>query len=269
MEQRDWNELPAHCLIEILGKVGIESLVATIPFVCKSWHDATFYPQCWQRLVFTKSPHLRSSKSSIPILKLHKDSRFDVALYECTNNADDSLEKLVHFAIGRSHGLVTEVVFHPRLHLKEGQITWIAQRCPSLKLLVLPSHLSYVINFEVSNSICNWKDLEGLQVSSLIGLKKTITNISKNCRNFVHLCVYVPWLDGDIALAIASLLPDIKTLDLRFSIIERSDLVAILKGCQKLEYLDVSACKGVIRDNEILELGGHIRIFKHEGSHIS
>ncbi|XP_024986414.1 F-box/LRR-repeat protein At3g48880-like isoform X1 [Cynara cardunculus var. scolymus] len=269
MEQRDWNELPTHCLIEILGKVGIESLVGTIPFVCKSWYNATFYPQCWQRLVFTKSPHLRSSKFSIPILRLRKDSRFDMLPYESIDEANDSLEKLVHFAIGRSHGLVTEVVFHPRLHLKEGQIMWIAQRCPSLKLLVLPSHLSYVINFEVSDSICNWKGLEGLQVASLIGLKKSIININKNCRNFNHLCVYVPRLDGDVASVIASQLPDIKTLDLRFSTVERDDLVAILKGCRKLEYLDVSECKGVACDNEILKLAGHIRIFKHEGSCVS
>lgn len=257
MEQRDWNELPVHCLVEILTRVGIESLVETVPLVCKSWYDATFYPQCWQRLVFTKSP----SKSSLSHIKR---LRF---LFNFALDVDDSLDKFVHFAVGRSSGLVTELVFPPHSRLEEGLIAWIAERCPCLKVLVLPNHLSYVINFEVSNSICRWKYLEGLQVHSLIALKKTITNINKNCHNFNHLCVYVERLDGDVASVIASQLPNIKSLDLRFSTsIERDDLLVILKGCKKLEYLDISECKGVAGDDEILKLARHIRVFKHEGA---
>ncbi|XP_023747725.1 F-box/LRR-repeat protein At3g48880 isoform X2 [Lactuca sativa] len=269
MEQRDWNELPVHCLVEVFGRVGIESLVETCPFVCKSWYDATFYPQCWEQLVFTKSPCLRSSKHPIPRLELDKDSWSDCCLvvpHDQTKYADESFEKFVKFAIGRSHGLVTAIVFHPKSLLKEGQIAWIAQRCPCLKLLVLPSYLSYVINFEVSNSICNWKDLEALQIASLIGLKKTIANISKHCRKFNHLSIYVPLLDEDVALAIASQLPHLKTLDLRFSVIERNALIMILKGCQELEQLDVSKFKGVAGDHEIQELASRICVFKHEGS---
>ena len=131
MERRDWNELPVHCLVEVLGRVGIESLVETVPLVCKPWYDATFYPQCWQRLVFTRLPYLRSSKRSVPRLNLGEDSWFDskfVLPRDLTNDANDCLEMFLHFAIGRSNGLVTEVVFHPCSRLKEGQIAWMAQR---------------------------------------------------------------------------------------------------------------------------------------------
>nr|GEV20924.1 hypothetical protein [Tanacetum cinerariifolium] len=245
MERRDWIELPVHCLVEVLGRVGIESLVETIPLVCKTWYDATFYPQCWQRLVFTRLPYLRSSKHSVPRL---------------------NLEMFLHYAIGRGNGLVTEIVFHPSSRLKEGQIAWMAQQCLALKQLVLPNHLSYVINFEVSDSICSWTHLESLQVPSLIGFKKTIANISRNCPNFNHLSVYVPRLNGDEAAAIASQLPNIKTLDLRFSNIEKEDLVVILKGCKKLEHLDVSECKGVSSDDEILNLARHIHLLDIDDS---
>lgn len=158
--------------------------------------------------------------------------------------------------------------FSPLNHVLQITIvfSFLICRCPCLKLLVLPSYLSYVINFEVSNSICNWKDLEALQIASLIGLKKTIANISKHCRNFNHLSIYVPLLDEDVALAIASQLPHLKTLDLRFSIIERNTLIMILKGCQELEQLDVSKFKGVAGDHEIQELASRICVFKHEGS---
>lgn len=151
-----------------------------------------------------------------------------------------------------------------RLKTTTNILYFFMYRCPSLKLLVLPNYLSYVINFEVSDSICKWKDLEALQVASLIGLKKTIANISKSCQNFKHLSVNVPRLDGDVVLAIVSHLPNIKILDLRFSKIERSDLVVILKGCQKLEHLDVSECKGVACNDEILNLVRAIRVFRHK-----
>ncbi|CAH1452973.1 unnamed protein product [Lactuca virosa] len=272
MEQRDWNELPIHCLVEIFGRVGIESLVETIPLVCKYWYDATFYPQCWEQLIFTKSRCLQCSKPPKPRLELDEDSWSDLCLMmplDYTKYADDSVDKFLQFAIKRSHGLVTTIVFHPESLLKAGQIAWMAQRCPSLKQLVLPRYLSYVINFEVSNSICNWKELEALQIASLIGLKKTIANISKHCHNFNHLSIYVPWLDADVALAIASQLPHIKTLDLRLSAIERNDLIVILKGCQELEQLDVSKFKGVAGDQEVQELASRIRVFKHEGSRAS
>ncbi|KAI7735634.1 hypothetical protein M8C21_031950 [Ambrosia artemisiifolia] len=248
MEARDWKELPVDCLVQVFARVGIESLIGTIPLVCKSWYNATFYPQSWQQLVFHKLPTTKHSN-------LH---------HHPPQHAADSLETFLHFAVARSHGLVTDLVFPPHSRLKQGQIAWIAQQCPSLKLLVLPNYLSYVINFEVANSVCNWKDLEGLQVSSLIGLKTTIANISKNCPKFYHLSVYVPRLDGDVASAIASQLPHIKTLDLRFSTIERDDLVVVLKACHKLRHLDISdQCKGLIEaaDNELVR---DIRIIKHK-----
>ncbi|MFS8005903.1 putative F-box domain, leucine-rich repeat domain superfamily, F-box-like domain superfamily [Helianthus anomalus] len=231
----DWNEFPVHCLVQVLTRVGMESLVQTVPLVCKSWYDATFYPQCWQRLVFHKSPYN---------LQTPKSSWLGFGLLHQHTEEDDALEKFLHFAVGRSHGLVTELIFPPQSRLKEGQIAWIAQRCPSLKLL----------------SICKWKDLEGLQISSLIGLKTTIANISKNCPKFSHLSVYVPRLDGDVALAIASQLPHItRTLDLRFSTIQRHDLLLILKGCQKLEHLHISDHA----DDDILQVAPHVRVFKH------
>ncbi|PWA96605.1 F-box domain, Leucine-rich repeat domain, L domain-like protein [Artemisia annua] len=120
LDGRDWNELPVHCLVE-----------ETIPLVCKTWCDATFYPQCWQRLVFTRLPYLRSSKHSVPRLELGEGSRLDskfVLPCDLTSDANDCLEMFLHFAIGRSNGLVTEVVFHPCSRLKEGQIAWMAQQ---------------------------------------------------------------------------------------------------------------------------------------------
>ncbi|KAL7177290.1 hypothetical protein ACSBR2_030609 [Camellia fascicularis] len=40
------------CLVNVLGRVGIESLLIDVPFVCKSWYKATESPLCWRQLDF-------------------------------------------------------------------------------------------------------------------------------------------------------------------------------------------------------------------------
>ncbi|CAL8172968.1 unnamed protein product [Prunus armeniaca] len=40
------------CLLKVLVKVGMESLLLDVPFVCKSWYKATLNPSCWQSLLF-------------------------------------------------------------------------------------------------------------------------------------------------------------------------------------------------------------------------
>ncbi|GKD45429.1 hypothetical protein Tco_1270074, partial [Tanacetum coccineum] len=83
----------------------------------------------------------------------------------------------------RGNGLVTEIVFHPSSHLKEGQIAWMAQQCCSLKQLVLPNHLSYMINYEVLDSICYLRslcqkpDLEGLKLVAFICPKMEVEGL--------------------------------------------------------------------------------------------
>lgn len=40
------------CLVKVFERVGVESLLLDVPFVCKSWHKATLNPSCWKNLVF-------------------------------------------------------------------------------------------------------------------------------------------------------------------------------------------------------------------------
>ncbi|KAL7177283.1 hypothetical protein ACSBR2_030602 [Camellia fascicularis] len=49
MEGRKWEELNMDCLVNVLGRVGIESLILDIPFVCKSWSKATLSSLCCDR----------------------------------------------------------------------------------------------------------------------------------------------------------------------------------------------------------------------------
>ncbi|CAL2281406.1 unnamed protein product [Prunus armeniaca] len=52
MNERRWKDLQMDCLLKVLVKVGMESLLLDVPFVCKSWYKATLNPSCWQSLLF-------------------------------------------------------------------------------------------------------------------------------------------------------------------------------------------------------------------------
>ncbi|KAI8003710.1 F-box/LRR-repeat protein [Camellia lanceoleosa] len=177
MEGRKWEELNMDCLVNVLGRVGIESLLLDIPFVCKSW-------------------------------------------------------------------------------------------CPNLRTFVLPYGLPYEHMLKIPNLINKWKSLEYLTLcASCFQLQEIIYQISIHCNNFVGLGVPNAYIGKSDASAIATLLPNIKELDLRCANIEKESLVMIFKGCKELEYVDVSDCEGFDEgDIDILKLASHIRTFKPEGS---
>ena len=47
MEGRKWEELNMDCLVNVFQRVGMESLLLDVSFVCKSWYKASLDPKCW------------------------------------------------------------------------------------------------------------------------------------------------------------------------------------------------------------------------------
>ena len=47
-----WEELDRDCLVIVLQKAGLKSLVSSAPYVCKTWHEASLDPKCWEDLAF-------------------------------------------------------------------------------------------------------------------------------------------------------------------------------------------------------------------------
>ncbi|XP_034684718.1 uncharacterized protein LOC117913787 isoform X2 [Vitis riparia] len=54
MEEQKSVELNMDCLVNVLGRVEMDSLLFAVPYVCKSWYKVSLDPVCWKRLVF---PH--------------------------------------------------------------------------------------------------------------------------------------------------------------------------------------------------------------------
>ncbi|KAI7980027.1 F-box/LRR-repeat protein [Camellia lanceoleosa] len=246
MEGRKWEELNMDCLVNVLGRVGIESLLLDIPFVCKSWFKATLSSLCWRRLNF--------SEDSTARLIYKYEVKF------CSIS-------MMKFVVNRSDRCATYLSL-PNRSLTDEALIYVADGCPNLRTFVLPYGLPYEHMLKIPNLINKWKSLEYLTLgASCFQLQDIIYQISIHCNNFVGLGVPSAYIGKSDASAIATLLPNIKELDLRCANIEKEYLVMILKGCKELEYVDVSYCEGFDEgDIDILKLASHIHTFKPEGS---
>ncbi|KAM7488823.1 hypothetical protein LguiB_026307 [Lonicera macranthoides] len=246
MEGRKWEDMEMDCLVNILGRVGIESLALDVPFVCKSWYKATLNPLCWQFLHFP----INLENSRFP-----RYSRFPWFVKP---------EGLVKDAVNRSQRSATTLA--PPDNCSNKGIIYALEECPLLKLLTLPS--SVIDNHEsfiIPSMISKLKNLEILMLQFSQDLEEINAQINLHCKNFAFLSVTNAEISSDAAIAIATLLPNIKGLALRQCKLERSDLVIILNGCKKLECMDVSNCRGFESDDaEILNLASHITNFKCE-----
>lgn len=49
---RRWEEMPTDCLVNIFGRLPIESRLLDVSLVCKPWLQAVRNPFFWQKLIF-------------------------------------------------------------------------------------------------------------------------------------------------------------------------------------------------------------------------
>ncbi|KAL5977325.1 hypothetical protein ACLOJK_021671 [Asimina triloba] len=50
--ERRWEELPMDCLVQVFERLSLEDKSLGVPFVCKSWYEASLSPACWRVLDF-------------------------------------------------------------------------------------------------------------------------------------------------------------------------------------------------------------------------
>ncbi|KAL5711701.1 hypothetical protein ACHQM5_013957 [Ranunculus cassubicifolius] len=250
-ELRKWEDLPIDCLAKIFEGAGTESLIFSLPLVCKNWHTASLDPQCWKVLDF----------DSVIQSTLQKYTSYSLSLVE-------SFHELVKFAVDRSQGIATKVVLGYTDPEYENIMTYISDGCPRLKSLVLyeASEPRDEDMGCISKLIKKWKDLEHLSVFCGDHFDEIISEVSDHCSNFASLttCKEISCAD---ATTIATYLPNIKSLTLSGSRLDRQDLKIILAGCRELEFLDVTHCEGFDEDDaDILKEASHIKTFLSEGS---
>ncbi|KAG6743592.1 hypothetical protein POTOM_052291 [Populus tomentosa] len=253
MEERKWEDLEFYCLVSVLGRVGMESLLLDVPFVCKSWYKASLDPSCWKHLVFPKD---LDYKWDVTLLDRFKEN---YKIEKC------SVDAFTKFVVGRSHGNCTGL-FLPN-GCTEEVAKYVADECPALITLSLPYDIIRCESSIVPSLIGKWEHLENLWLGSSRNLVNIITQISLACNKFSGLCISSATIHEEEASAIVTNLPNIKCLILRGAEIDFRNLVIILQGCKNLVHLDARDCIGFDSDDEeVLELASHIKTFKCEGS---
>nr|XP_023894747.1 F-box/LRR-repeat protein At3g48880-like [Quercus suber] len=237
-----WEDLNMDCLVNVLTRVGIESLLLGAPFVCQSWYKASLHHSCWQ------------------IINFQKIERGPLSWYF----SDGITTEFIKSIINRSRGNAN-VVWLPD-DCTEEALRYIADECPALKGLSLSGNLCYSYFPVIPKLISKWKNLEQLRLGSLSNMEKVFEEINCHCKNFYWLCASGANIERDTASAIVTFLPNIKYLYMRNANIDRESLEMILQGCKELVLLDARDCVGYECDDQLLKLASHISNFQHEGS---
>ncbi|PIA57844.1 hypothetical protein AQUCO_00500040v1 [Aquilegia coerulea] len=275
LSSRKWEEdMCMDCLVKIFERVGLESLMFNIPFVCKSWYKASLDPICWKVLDF-QFMYINEEEEE------EEDGSGKSSLIEKWRWPLSSIQ-FIKVAVHRNGGMATQVLF-PKYHyhclhhilsdylFNANTLEHVLERCPALKTLILPDFRSYLAAKETNECflkmISKLKNLESLTTfSTACYFREILDKIHIHCPNFQSLTVQA-YISENIASAIVTLFPNIKHLVISDTFIDRDTLIIILSGCTKLELLHVTNCKGFDADDAmIMKLASHIKIFKLQSS---
>ncbi|KAK8964568.1 hypothetical protein KSP40_PGU018043 [Platanthera guangdongensis] len=246
-----WSCMEMDCLVEIFMKLNLDDLSLAVPFVCKSWFVAASHPLCWRKLDFRRLDLLPWSAFSKSFALRHSLHYFSFTYF-------------LKLAVGRSFKSVTELKF-PLKFASMDDLVFSSNECPKLKSVALPT-LSTDDEVMISELVCNWKDLERLEMESRpLNFPELVKKMSIYCKKISEIAVSGEVREEDAA-AIASYLPKLKKLDLSDSYLTKKDLFVIVRGCRELDELNVNGCFGFEEDDkEIKSKVSGIRNFKSQG----
>lgn len=221
-----WEDMETDVLVKIFRELNMIEL-APVSQVCRLWRLASSDPLLWNTLDLglLKSNFIQTRAS--PYIWVDERS-------------DRKLSKLLRLAMALSRGNVNCLIFHFNLYMKDDHLSYIAERCPRLRRLVMPAW-NRITKMGISLAIRKWKELESLTMPSIAHPPYIMEEISRNCKNFSSLKI-MGTFDVLFASAIASYLPKLRILSLRCSILTKEALLFILDCMDHLEVLNISHC---------------------------
>ncbi|KAJ9676410.1 hypothetical protein PVL29_025099 [Vitis rotundifolia] len=246
-------------LVNVFGRVGMESLLLDVPFVCKSWYKASREPQCWEHLIFPECI------KPDDIWEEDSPDRGFAERLVTTYQENLSVTAFMKFIVNRSCGCAT-IIKLPK-YCTEEALEYIANECPRLEGLDVGLY-NFSIEDIIPKFVSKWKSLEMMRLGKF-HMKSVVPQIGLHCNNFIWLSAPYTYIGKVEALVMVASLPKLKCLDLHRATFEKEALVMILQGYKQLVHLDIRDCWGFRGDDaEILELASHIPSFMCEGSSI-
>ncbi|XP_028107538.1 F-box/LRR-repeat protein At3g48880-like [Camellia sinensis] len=206
MEGEKGKELNMDCLVNVLGRVGIESLLIDVPFVCKSWYKATKSPLCWRQLDFLEIS-LDDCTSLFFLARLVDD-------YQVKGKF--SFTSIVKTLVKRSATSAMYVSLPGFGFCDEEVLYYIADQCPNLIVLELPVDIDHDVVSKVPKLTSNWKCLEFLRFGTTFKMKEILAQISIHYKNFVGFSASHADIKKDEATSIVTSVPNIEYLELRW-----------------------------------------------------
>ncbi|XP_004298192.1 PREDICTED: uncharacterized protein LOC101294360 [Fragaria vesca subsp. vesca] len=180
-----------YCLVNVLGRVGMESLLLDVPFVCKAWHKASHNPSCSLSIDFPEVKPVDPSVAEVlgfltaaPTLTRKFRFKYRIKSFSVT--------AFIKFVINRSQGNVTFLKL-PGWCTQEA-LKFVADACTGLKSLSLAEELLYensalfpeLISFAVVNCMPNIKYLTMRKVKVL---RADLVTILRGCKDLAFLDV--------------------------------------------------------------------------------
>ncbi|XP_031502402.1 F-box/LRR-repeat protein At3g48880-like isoform X1 [Nymphaea colorata] len=243
-EKRKWDEMDEDILIVIFQKIDLEDLLLGVPFVCRSWREASKHPLCWRSLNFRSWERLFRRYFSQPAERIVLD-----------------FSKLLRYVVDKTGDNLRSIVF-PRRDVTDRTLLYVSQRCPRLKSLDFQGRCD-ISKGAFCKALCNWKELEVINlITPPLLCKETISEMGKCCENLVQLRTR-GLISEEEVFAVASELRNLRVLNLSFSSLTNNGLLTLLNECRALEYLDISNCSHVKIDDEILDKASHLKDFKY------
>ncbi|XP_031265058.1 F-box/LRR-repeat protein At3g48880-like [Pistacia vera] len=222
---RRWKDLDTDLLVKIFLCFDVLQLTLGIAHVCNSWHSACCDPLLWKTLDLSM---LRSN-----FIKILLESYVYVDEF-----SDKALTCLLKISLSLSRGQIRTLIFHFNLYAGDEQFTYIAERCPHLRHLVMPAW-NRIKKDVICKAIRTWRSLKSLTMPSIVNPPYLIKEIAVNCKNFNELKIMGPF-DVLFASMIVRFLPNLKVLSLRCSSIVKDALLLILDDLPNLKVLNIS-----------------------------
>ncbi|KAI3446297.1 hypothetical protein Pfo_002962 [Paulownia fortunei] len=253
-QESPWEALPSLALSNIFCRTSIKDRSHNIPFVCRSWAHAARHPHCWASMIAENYSSFGNSAADHAFVM---DSSFGVSfvdLYDGRRSPDPhcgvaSLQGL----IGRAGGgaVVTSLYIFPFLTSADGPanddtiLRVISQHCPNLK------HLSFHGSYNASQEailevIRSCRKLELVDFSDSPYFNPLILGELSCCCPNIRGIRRNGYLEPSFSYALSSGFPCLRILNISNSTVVDKDLLAIVTGCKKLCYLDVTGCQQLI-----------------------
>ncbi|KAK9920217.1 hypothetical protein M0R45_028775 [Rubus argutus] len=300
---RRWEELDEDCLANVFAKVGMESLILALPFVCKSWYATTLNPLCWKFLSFPEfEPYpLFTTIEAIDVRTQRFGPFYDKFVEEYgIDRARFSITGFIKLVVNRTNGKAIYLKL-PGFCTEEA-LRFVSYACPALRVLFLYDDLVIFKHSQiVSELIGNWKFLEHLTLGGNFGeivkqyrrsgdhlsknfeallscssygspignknLLEILVQIGVHCKHLRSLHIFDALIGEVEASTVVKMLPHLEHLSLARSRVERDALVTLLRGCEKLCCFNLGYCEGFDEcDEELLKLASHISEFRCKGS---